>query len=368
MARGGIYDHLGGGFYRYSVDAEWQIPHFEKMLYDNGPLLALYAQTWQATGDSRFRTVAEETGAWLIREMQAPEGGYYATLDADSEGEEGRFYLWTPEQVRELLNAEEYTALAVCYGLELPPNFEGHAWHLRVAAEPMELAQRLRVEPAQVNAWLTSARSQLFAIRSQRIWPGRDEKILTAWNGLAIRGMAIAGRLLERQDFVASAERALDFIQTRLWQNGRLLAVYKDGQSRLDAYLDDYAFLIDGVLALRECRDRKDDLDFAQALADVLLDQFEDRAAGGFYFTAHDHEPLIQRPKPPHDDALPSGNGVAAQVLLKLGRLTGEERYRHAAERTLHWAWPTLRQIPTACSALLMALADDLEPAPTSGK
>ncbi|MDQ5910151.1 MAG: uncharacterized protein QG599_2247 [Pseudomonadota bacterium] len=368
MARGGIYDHLGGGFYRYSVDAEWQIPHFEKMLYDNGPLLALYAQAWQATGDARLRTVAEETGAWLIREMQAPEGGYYATLDADSEGEEGRFYLWTPEQVRELLNVEEYAALAVCYGLELPPNFEGSAWHLRLTAEPMELAQRLRVEPTQVNAWLTSARNELFTVRSQRIWPGRDEKILTAWNGLAIRGMAVAGRLLERNDFVASAERALDFIQTRLWQNGRLLAVHKDGQSRLNAYLDDYAFLIDGVLELRECRCREGDLDFAQALADVLLDQFEDRTAGGFYFTAHDHEPLIQRPKPPHDDALPSGNGVAAQVLLKLGRLTGEDRYRQAAERTLHWAWPTLRQIPTACSALLMALADNLEPAPTNGK
>ncbi|HRY16190.1 MAG TPA: thioredoxin domain-containing protein, partial [Candidatus Competibacteraceae bacterium] len=304
MALGGIYDHLGGGFYRYSVDAEWQIPHFEKMLYDNGPLLALYAQAWRATQDPLFHTVAEETGVWLIREMQSPEGGYYATLDADSEGEEGKFYLWTPEQVREQLTTEEYAVFAVCYGLELPANFEGHAWHLRVAAEPAELARRLNVEPAQVNAWLTAAQRKLFSVRSKRIWPGRDEKILTAWNGLAIRGMAIAGRHLGQPDFVASAERALDFIHNQLWRAGRLQAVYKDGQSRLNAYLDDYAFLIDGILELLQCRWRDGDLDFALALADVLLDRFEDRRNGGFYFTADDHETLIQRPKPPHDDAL----------------------------------------------------------------
>ena len=366
MALGGIYDHLGGGFYRYSVDAEWQIPHFEKMLYDNGPLLALYAQAWQATQEPLFRTIAEETGEWLIREMQSPDGGYYATLDADSEGEEGRFYAWTPAQVRELLNTEEYTVFAICYGLELPPNFEGRAWHLRVVAEAADLAQRLGVEPAQVNAWLASARHQLFTARSARIWPGRDEKILTAWNGLAIRGMAIAGRLLERNDFVDSAERALDFIQARLWRDGRLLAVHKDGQSRLNAYLDDYAFLIDGILELQECRRREGDLDFALALAEVLLDHFEDRTSGGFYFTADDHETLIQRPKPPHDDALPSGNGIAAQALLKLGRLTGQTRYREAAERTLRWAWPTLGQMPTACNALLTALEDYLASARTA--
>ena len=366
MALGGIYDQLGGGFYRYSVDAEWQIPHFEKMLYDNGPLLALYAQAWQATQEPLFRTVVEETGEWLIREMQSPDGGYYATLDADSEGEEGRFYAWTPAQVRELLNTEEYTAFAICYGLELPPNFEGRAWHLRVVAESADLAQRLGVAPAQVSAWLASARQQLFTARSRRVWPGRDEKILTAWNGLAIRGLAIAGRLLERSDFVDSAERALDFIQAHLWRDGRLLAVHKDGQSRLNAYLDDYAFLIDGVLELQACRQREGDLEFARSLADVLLGQFEDPASGGFYFTAHDHETLIQRPKPPHDDALPSGNGIAAQVLLKLGRLTGQARYRAAAERTLRWAWPTLGRMPTACNALLTALEEYLAAARTT--
>ncbi|MCB1921944.1 MAG: thioredoxin domain-containing protein, partial [Candidatus Competibacteraceae bacterium] len=289
----------------------------------------------------------------------------YATLDADSEGEEGKFYLWTPEQVRERLTTEEYAVFAVCYGLELPANFEGHAWHLRVAAEPAELAERLSVEPAQVNAWLTAARHKLFTIRSERIWPGRDEKILTAWNGLAIRGMAIAGRHLGRADFVASAERALDFIYTQLWRKGRLLAVYKDGQSRLNAYLDDYAFLIDGILELLQCRWRDGDLDFALALANVLLERFEDRQNGGFYFTADDHEALIQRPKPPHDDALPSGNGIAAQALLKLGHLTGRTRYLEAAERTLRWAWPALGQMPNACNVLLNALEEYQEPIQT---
>ncbi len=365
MALGGIYDHLGGGFYRYSVDAEWQIPHFEKMLYDNGPLLALYAQAWQATQDPLFRTAAEETGAWLLREMQDPAGGYYATLDADSEGEEGKFYLWTPDQVRELLSTEEYVAFAVCHGLEQPPNFENHTWHLRRIAEPSELASRLAVAPEQVDEWLAAARRKLLEARSQRIWPGRDEKILTAWNGLTIRGMAIAGRHLGQAEFVASAERALDFIRARLWRDGRLLAVYKDGQARLNAYLDDYAFLIDGILELLQCRWRDGDLDFALALAEVLLDQFQDREAGGFFFTAADHETLIQRPKPAHDDALPAGNGIATQVLLKLGRLTGRMDYLEAAERTLHWAWPVLEQVPNACNAMLAALEDFLEPTQT---
>ena len=362
MARGGIYDHLGGGFYRYAVDAEWSIPHFEKMLYDNGPLLALYSQIWQATADPLFRTVAEETGEWVMREMQAPEGGYYATLDADSEGAEGRFYLWTPDQVQGLLSTEEYLAFAVCYGLEQPPNFENHTWHLRIHAEPAELAGRLAMEPAQVIDWLSSARRTLFEARSQRIWPGRDEKILTAWNGLMIKGMAAAGRHLGRTDFVASAERALDFIRTHLWRDDRLLAVCKEGQARLNAYLDDYAFLIAGILELLQCRWRDGDLDFALTLADVLLDQFEDREAGGFFFTAHDHEPLIQRPKPAHDDALPAGNGIAAQALLRLGHLTGRTAYLDAAERTLHWAWPMLQRAPSACNALLTALEEYLEP------
>ncbi len=365
MALGGIYDQLGGGFYRYSVDAEWRIPHFEKMLYDNGPLLALYGQAWRATQDPLFRTVAEETGEWVMREMQSPGGGYYATLDADSEGEEGKFYLWTPEQIQALLDAGEYAMVAAHYGLDRPPNFENHAWHLRVTTEASERVQRLGPDSAPIADRLAVARRKLFAVRSERVWPGRDEKILTAWNGLMIRGMAIAGRHLGRGDFVDSAERALDFIHALLWRDGRLLAVHKDGQSRLNAYLDDYAFLIDGILELLQCRWRDGDLDFALALAEVLLDQFEDPGTGGFFFTAADHERLIQRPKPAHDDALPAGNGIAAQVLLKLGHLTGRTAYLDAAGRTLRWAWPMIEQMPTACNAMLTALEEYLEPVQT---
>ncbi len=364
MALGGIYDQLGGGFYRYSVDAEWQIPHFEKMLYDNGPLLALYAQAWQLTGEPLFRRVAEETGQWLIRGMQAPDGGFYATLDADSEGEEGQFYLWTREQIQELLTPEQYPIFAARYGLDLAPNVEKHAWHLRVVAEAGVLAQQRGMDVATVEAGLAAARQRLFTARCGRVWPGRDEKILTAWNGLAIRGLAMAGHLLERGDFVTAAERALDFIQAQLWRNGRLLAVHKDGQSRLNACLDDYVFLIDGILELQQCRSRVGDLEFAQSLAEVLLDQFEDPVSGGFYFTARDHETLIQRPKSPYDDALPSGNGIAAQVLLKLAAVVGEARYRGAAERTLRWAWPALNRMPAACNAVLIALEEYLAPQP----
>ena len=365
MAQGGLYDHLGGGFYRYSVDGEWSIPHFEKMLYDNGPLLALYSQVGRATADPALLAVAEETGQWTLREMQAPDGGYYATLDADSEGEEGRFYLWTPQALQQLLSAEAYAVFAPYYGLDQPPNFEHHAWHLRARAEPDDIAQRLGLTLGQVAERLAEARRILLAERARRVWPGRDEKILTAWNGLMIKGMAAAGRHLGRAEFVASAERSLDFIRARLWREGRLLAVYKDGQARLNAYLDDYAFVIDGVLELLQCRWRDGDLEFALELARVLLDRFEDREAGGFFFTSSDHEVLIQRPKPAHDDALPAGNGVAAQVLLKLGHLTGQTVYLEAAERTLRWAWPVLRRIPSACNALLTALEDYLEPAQT---
>ena len=213
--------------------------------------MALYSQIGQVTQEPLFHTIAAEISDWTMREMQAPDGGYYATLDADAEGEEGKFYLWTPDQVRERLSStEEYVAFSVCYGLEQPPNFERHAWHFRVTTEPSELACRLSVAPVQAVEWLTSARQRLFEARSQRIWPGRDEKILTAWNGLMIRGMAIAGRHLGRSDVVASAERALDFIRAQSLKNDRLLAAYKDGQSQLNAYLDDYAFLIDGILEL----------------------------------------------------------------------------------------------------------------------
>jgi len=364
MALGGIYDQLGGGFCRYSVDEQWMIPHFEKMLYDNGPLLALYGQAWAATHEALFKRVAEETGAWVIREMQSPAGGYYSTLDADSEGEEGKFYRWTREEVNSLLSPVEYTVFAACFGLDRQANFEGH-WHLHTFGAIEAVAKQASLNLDQAQSLLDSARGKLFAVRQQRVWPGRDEKILTAWNGLMIKGMASAGRHLGRTDFIVSAERALDFIRANLWRKGRLLATCKDGKANLAAYLDDYAFLIDGILELLQARWRDGDLDFALALTDVMLEHFQDPRKGGFYFTADDHEPLIQRPKPIHDDALPAGNGIAALVLLKLGHLLGHMPYLVAAERTLKWAWPSIEQMPTACEALLLALEEYYFPGQT---
>ena len=364
MASGGIYDQLGGGFCRYSVDERWSIPHFEKMLYDNGPLLHLYVAAWQATGEPVYRRVAEETAAWVMREMQSPEGGYYSTLDADSEGEEGKFYVWTPDEARQHLDGREYTVAAAFYGLDAPPNFEG-TWHLRVSASLQEAAERAGVSEEAVAELLQSAREKLFQVREQRIRPGRDEKILTAWNGLMIKGMAAAGRAFGRADLIASAERALDFVRETLHRGGRLLAAYKDEHAHLNAYLDDYALMVDGILELLQARWRRGDLRFAMALADSILEHFEDRRLGGFFFTADDHEDLIHRPKPTFDDATPSGNGIAAYVLGRLGHLLGETKYLDASERALNNAWKSISQIPHAHGALLLALEEYLYPPQT---
>ncbi|MGH8208561.1 MAG: thioredoxin domain-containing protein, partial [Steroidobacteraceae bacterium] len=245
MGEGGMNDQLGGGFARYSVDEYWMIPHFEKMLYDNGALLAVYAAA--ASGDAFYAHVAAETAAWTMREMQAPEGGYYSSYDADSEGHEGRFYVWDREAVRQALTTQEYRAFAPRFGLDRAPNFEGQ-WHLHVFQSVEAVAKSLELTVDAVAALLDSARPKLLAIRNARIWPGRDDKILTSWNALMIRGMAVAARTLERPDLAASATRALDFIRGTLWRDGRLLATYKDGRAHLNAYLDDYVYLADAVL------------------------------------------------------------------------------------------------------------------------
>jgi uncharacterized protein YyaL (SSP411 family) len=361
MAEGGIYDQLGGGFSRYSVDERWEIPHFEKMLYDNGPLLRLYADAWRASGDALFLRIAEETAAWVMREMQSPEGGYYASLDADSEHEEGKFYVWTPDKVSLCGTAEEYAVVAAHYGLDRPANFEGVHWHLRVARPLPEVAAALGKPQDECERLLASARARLFAAREQRIRPGRDEKVLTAWNALMIEGMAHAGRLCGRDDWLASARRALDFIRATLWRDGRLLATYKDGRAHLNAYLDDHAFLLKAVLELLQAEFEPGLLEFAQALGDALLVHFQDEA-GGFFFTRHDHEALIQRVKTGHDNATPSGNGTAAFALQRLGHLTGETRYLEAAERTLRLYYPDLARQPGGFATLLMALEEAITP------
>lgn len=361
MALGGVNDQLGGGFCRYSVDDFWMIPHFEKMLYDNGPLLALYAQAYAATEEPLYAETAERTARWAVQQMQSPEGGFYSSLDADSEGEEGKFYVWDRDEVRALLNADEYAVVERRYGFDRDPNFEGR-WHLHVYVDWAELATERGQEESVLRSLVESARGKLLAARARRVPPGRDDKVLTAWNALMIRGLAITARHLQRDDFAQAAERALDFVRTTLWQDGRLLATYKDGRAHLPAYLDDYVFLIDAVLELLQSRWRDGDLEFAEALAEVVLDHFQDPADGGFFFTADDHEQLIDRPKPFGDESTPAGNGVAATVLGRLGHLLGEPRYLDAATRTLGAAWQAIEQLPYAHCAMLQALEETLYP------
>ncbi len=361
MAEGGIYDQLGGGFCRYSVDAYWEIPHFEKMLYDNGPLLALYAQMWLVSGDETYRRVATETADWVVRDMHAPGGAFYATLDADSEGEEGKFYVWTPDEVRKQLDADEYAVLAVYYGLDEPANFEGH-WHLRVHKPLGEAATAAGVTESAARRLLDTARSKLLAVREGRVWPGLDHKIIASWNGLMIRGLAIAARALKRDDLALIAAHAMDFIRNQMVIDSKLMAVHKDGQSRFPAYLDDHAFLLDALIELLQARWDTGHLEFAIWLADRLLDGFEDKDRGGFFFTAKDHEALMHRSRPFADESLPAGNAIAALALNRLGHLLGETRYLDAAERALRAGWAPMSEFPHGHAALLNALEEYLHP------
>ncbi len=362
MAEGGIYDHLGGGFARYSVDDSWSIPHFEKMLYDNGPLLALYSDAWLVTQAPRYQSVCAQTAAWVMREMQHSDGGYYSSFDADSEHVEGKFYVWTPEEVQALLTPEQFAVIAPHYGLDSAANFEHAFWHLRVVQPLAEVAARLNVPLADCECLLAAARARLLTLRSQRIWPGRDEKILTSWNALMIKGMARSARVFNQPAWLASAQSAVDFIRCTLWQDGRLLATCKDGKAHLNAYLDDYAFLLDALLELMQTEFRTEDLQFACALADCLLEQFEDRERGGFFFVSHDHEKLIHRNKPGHDNATPSGNGIAAFALQRLGHVSGELRYITAAERAIRLFYGAMQRQPSGFVSLLTALEEALTP------
>ncbi len=350
MADGGLFDHVGGGFSRYSVDRFWQIPHFEKMLYDNGPLLALYSQAAIATGETAFRDTANATADWMIGDMQAENGGFFSTRDADSEGKEGTYYLWTPDQARALLG-DDYEVFARRFGLDQDANFEGQ-WHL---------SARKPIPGADDATTIERAKKKLLAERTKRIAPDRDEKQLTSWNALAIRGLAIAGRSLQRPDLIESAIRATDFIHNNMMRDGRLLANYKDGEARLAAYLDDHAFLLDALLELLQSHWDSGHLDLAIEIADLMLEHFADSDNGGFYFTADDHEALIHRPKPLADEAVPSGNGIAAFALQRLGFLLGESRYLDAAEGTLRAGWPAINEYAHGHVSLLNALEEYLD-------
>jgi hypothetical protein len=367
MAAGGIHDQIGGGFCRYSVDERWEIPHFEKMLYDNAQLLPLYARGARRLGDESYAAVARELLAWLIREMTAQSahgsgGGFYTALDADSEHEEGKFYVWQRDEVRALLTDQEFAVAEPHFGFDRPPNFEHAAWNPIVGQPVEQVATSLGITPAVARAHLGSARQKLFAARSLRVRPGLDDKVLTSCNALMIGGIARASRYLDAAPLIGLADNALDFLHAAAWLDGRLYAKAGDDSDRFPAYLDDHAFLLDALLECLQCRWSERDIAWAMQLADVLLERFEDRAHGGFFFTAHDHERLPQRPKPWTDESVPCGNGITARALLRLGHLIGETRYLDAAERTLRAANSTMQQMPQACASLLRALNDFLHP------
>ena len=362
MAEGGIYDQLGGGFCRYAVDATWTIPHFEKMLYDNGPLLRLYTEAWAATGTPLFARIVAQTAGWTMREMQSPEGGYYSSLDADSEHEEGKFYVWTPDEAARLLTPDEYAVAAAHYGLNGPANFENRYWHLRVA-QPLEaVAASLERTVGRMRGPQGIGAPEAFrgartacSSRPRREDPRELERAHDSRHG-ARRRRRSAAKIGSRRLAARS-----EFIRETMWRDDRLLATYKDGRAHLNAYLDDYAFLLDALLELIQADFHGGDVAFARTLADALLERFED-SAGGFFFTSHDHEPLIHRPKSGHDNATPSGNGVAAFALGRLGHLIGEGRYLDAARRCVAAFDPAMRSYPGGYGVLLTALEEQLAP------
>ena len=360
MAEGGIYDQIGGGFCRYAVDAQWMIPHFEKMLYDNGQLLPLYAQFWQISGDDDFRRVALATADWLCREMRSPEGVFYSALDADSEGHEGKFYVWHPDEVRALLTEDEFAVFAPRFGLDGSANFEGQ-WHLRVTTPIEALAERTGQAQAAVQRLIDTASGKLLDARAGRVRPGLDDKILTSWNALVIRGLAITSRVFQDESMATTASKALDFIARHMRDDGQLYATSKNGVARFNAYLDDYAFLLDATLELLQARWNTSHLELAIWLADRLLEKFS-APDGGFYFTADDHEALIHRGKPMSDEAVPSGNAIAALGLQRLGLLLGERRCLDAAAATVQAAGSSLDEYPHAHTALINAIDEIIAP------
>jgi uncharacterized protein YyaL (SSP411 family) len=359
MARGGMYDQLGGGFHRYSVDAIWLVPHFEKMLYDNAQLASTYLAAFQVTGNTFYRRVVEETLDYVLREMTSPEGGFYATQDADSEGEEGKFYVWSAQEILEALGPDDARIFDLAYGVTERGNFEGHniLFHAR---ETDEVATAAGVTIEAAEAAIARGRAILFHRRSQRVWPGRDEKVLTAWNGLMIRALADAARVLDRDDFRTAAVRAAQFVQDKLGGKGRLLRSYKDGVAKLNGYLEDYAFFADGLLALYTATFDPRWFAEAKTLTESMVIWFWDDVIGAFFDTSSDHEALVTRPRDVYDNATPAGNSVAAQVMLRVADYLGNNPLRQRARSVLSPYGEAMAGHPLAFGRLLCALDDYL--------
>jgi len=355
MANGGIYDQLGGGFHRYSVDAEWLVPHFEKMLYDNALLSRLYLHTSLVTGNPFYERIVAETLDYVVREMLSPEGGFYSTQDADSEGEEGKFFLWTPAEIEAALLPDDAQLFMLYYDVTPQGNFEGKNI-LHVEQDAQTIADKAQVSLENLQASLQLSRERLFKVREKRVRPGRDEKILTSWNGLMLRSFAEAARYLDRPDYLQVAINNAEFLLRELYRNGRLLRTYKDGHAHLNGYLEDYTFLADGLLALYEASFNPRWFIEARRLMDEAIKLFADEQNGGFFDTGSDHEALISRPKDIMDNATPAGNSVAADVLLSLAAFTGEEDYRRRADDYLRPIADITVQHPQSFGHLLGAL------------
>ncbi len=360
MANGGIYDQIGGGFARYSVDAHWLVPHFEKMLYDNAQLSRLYLHAWQITGDGCFKSIAEDIYDYILREMTAPAGGFYSATDADSEGEEGKFFVWTIEEAAEALapiSAEQPRALEIAietYGLTPQGNFEGsNILHLPRPLD--ETAIDLGMSLDELSAALAVIKRRMYAVREERVPPSLDDKILTSWNGLMLGSLAEAARVLKRDDYLAAARRAGEFLLDQMLSDGgRLYRTHKDGRSKLNAYLEDYANLIDALLELYQSTFETSWFAAARQLADTALMRFRSDD-GGFYDTSDDHESLIVRPRNLQDNVTPSGNAMMAKQLLRLAAYTGEARYDAAAREVLRKLSDAMRQYPQAFAESLNA-------------
>jgi len=362
MARGGMYDQLGGGFHRYSVDGQWLVPHFEKMLYDNGQLASLYLHGWLATGDVEYRRICEETLDYILREMTHPSGGFFSAQDADSEGVEGKFFVWTPEEITAALpDAEMARAALVYWGADDEPNFEGHSI-LFVPRDPARIAEELAISVDRLAGLIAEARRRLYAIRETRIHPGLDDKVLAAWNGLALAAFAEAGRALGRPDYIAAAVKNATFITTQMKDGERLLRSWKDGPSRIKGYLEDYAMVGAGLLVLYEATFDRRWLDESRRLAEEALLLFWDASEEKFFDTGADQETLVVRPRNLFDNAVPSGTSVAIEWLLKLAVLFGEDRYEALALKALRPMADLLTRYPSGFGRYLSALDFHLGP------
>ena len=363
MARGGIYDQLGGGFHRYAVDAVWLVPHFEKMLYDNAQLIRVYLHAFQVTGDEFYKRIAVETLEYVRREMLDASGGFYSTQDADSEGIEGKFFVWTPEEIVEILGEEDGREFCKYFDVTPTGNFEGENILNIKTGRNASVNERASATVAggtlpdgRVSALIENGRLTLFNEREKRIKPNRDEKVLTAWNGLMLAAFADAARVLGDEKYLEIAKRNAAFIQRELQRDGRLLRTWKDGNAKLNGYIEDYANVADGLIELFQVSGDLKYLTEAKRLADLMVTEFWDEKNGGFYFTSNDHEELVVRNKDFYDNATPSGNSVAADVLLKLAKLTGDEKYERFAVTVLRLAAVQIQRHPQGFGRALSAL------------